>query len=547
MENIDKNINKASPNKKLLLLKKINIKQYPELSKKLNQYFWDTDKYFQTKYKDFHIVVGNKKNQKTKTPLGNKRKVERRKTRKFINISINSNDKDKVYLNDSKAGTSRFDRKRGLSKNVKETGLKIGQKYINDLELEDLFNAFKTVQNINKKRATNFALPKDYVDKNSPIIATKTTINFNKFLYERKNTINNMEYKNCSDNEGKGGIESGKNIFKKNTSKVNNMNSIINNEYSKTFSNVISNNNLKKEINDNIKDSSSKNINFCSISKISSTNENVKINNNANILNHNPLYLLDINITDKKSKTANNFYYLNKAEEKNIISRKNLIRRQNQFLLDSKEGDYLTSHEASKKYYAKILANQEQALSKKTKDQLKINNFYNTLLRKTNKSKESLLMTNIDLYRIRNELKDKFDKLNSKLEPEHLYNWVKDLREDSRLKTDDNNVNTNYYNIRDPFSKTMINSLNNKYIFKKKNMKYYRVLMDEAKKINNNFEGLYIKGKNLLKTEYEHVKLLKNKKIINNYEMYLPSSDVEDILFTDKKYSNRIKDSNVNK
>ena len=146
---------------------------------------------------------------------------------------------------------------------------------------------------------------------------------------------------------------------------------------------------------------------------MSLTNENVKINNNTNILHHNPLNLLDINIMDKKSKTTNNFYYLNKAEEKNITSRNNLIRRQNQFLSDSKEGDYFISHEASKKYYAKILANQEQTLSKKTKDQLKINNFYNTLLRKTHKSKENLLMTNIDSYRIRNELKDKFDKLNS--------------------------------------------------------------------------------------------------------------------------------------
>ena len=51
-------------------------------------------------------------------------------------------------------------------------------------------------------------------------------------------------------------------------------------------------------------------------------------------------------------------------------------------------------------------------------------------------------------------------------------------------------------------------------------------------------EGLYIKGKNLLKIEYDQIKPIKNKKIRNNYKMYLPSADIEDILFTDQKYIN---------
>ena len=69
-------------------------------------------------------------------------------------------------------------------------------------------------------------------------------------------------------------------------------------------------------------------------------------------------------------------------------------------------------------------------------------------------------------------------------------------------------------------------------------MKYFKNLIDESNNMNNNLEGLYIKGKNLLKIEYDQVKSIKNKKIINNYEMYLPSADVEDILFTDQKYIN---------
>ena len=69
-------------------------------------------------------------------------------------------------------------------------------------------------------------------------------------------------------------------------------------------------------------------------------------------------------------------------------------------------------------------------------------------------------------------------------------------------------------------------------------MKYYKNLIEENNNINKNLEGLFIKGKNLLKMEYEQFKSFKSRKIINNYELYLPTSDVEDIIFIDKKYSN---------
>ena len=81
-------------------------------------------------------------------------------------------------------------------------------------------------------------------------------------------------------------------------------------------------------------------------------------------------------------------------------------------------------------------------------------------------------MTNFNSYRIRNELKDKFTNLNSKLEPEHNYNWAKDLREESKMiQTHDNN--TNNYSIRDPFNKTVYNSIKNISLGKKKHMNYF--------------------------------------------------------------------------
>ena len=41
--------------------------------------------------------------------------------------------------------------------------------------------------------------------------------------------------------------------------------------------------------------------------------------------------------------------------------------------------------------------------------------------------------------------------------------------------------------------------------------------------------------------EYEQFKNNKNRKIINNYETYLPSAEVEDIIFIDNKNIKKIK------
>ena len=70
-------------------------------------------------------------------------------------------------------------------------------------------------------------------------------------------------------------------------------------------------------------------------------------------------------------------------------------------------------------------------------------------------------------------------------------------------------------------------------------MKYYKNLIEENENINKNLEGLFIKGRNLLKMEYDQFKSIKNRKILNNYEIYLPSSDVDDIIFIDKKYAKK--------
>ena len=48
---------------------------------------------------------------------------------------------------------------------MKDSSLKIGQKYINENELEDLFNKFKIVERINKTKIRDFVTVKDLIEK----------------------------------------------------------------------------------------------------------------------------------------------------------------------------------------------------------------------------------------------------------------------------------------------------------------------------------------------------------------------------------------------
>jgi len=532
---------------KLLILKKIKLNKYPIFSKNLKEFFWNRDKYFQPKYKDHYIVVGNKDNTKSKTNSIIKRKVNRRQTRRNVTLTVST---DKRNLNESRrcsiSDTTRIERRKGsIIKNVKETGLKVGQKYINDYELEELFNMFEKVQNMNKQKVDNFIMAKEYIDNNSLILRTKTS----KFIPQIKKSQNQIIKKESETLPDMGSSQNLKKVsFQKNNS---NSNINLNIDYYKTTSTFSSLYNLKdgkdsKEENDNyisnVNDTQNNNNIFCSISKINTLNS--------------PINNYRTPSRDHKFRTAKNFFRFKTLHDKRIISRNNMIKKQNQFLSECKE-DNSIPNKSQKKIFAELLANQEQAILKIKKNNLKTNSLCKTLSEKTHRNKESLLINNTDSYRVKNELKNKFRFLNTKLAPEYLYNWTKDLRKDVQINkskkikinlnlySDDENdahkETIDSYNIRSPYNKTMYNISTKRSFGKKKDMKYFRNLIDETNNINKNYEGLYVKGKNLLSLEYEQTKNLKNKKVINNYEMYLPSSDTEDIVFTDKKYKKKTK------
>jgi len=514
------NIKNNEYKSKLLFIRRINLNKNQKIQKDIDRFFWDAGIYFKKDYDEFDIILGKKQNKKEVIPsyftTYGKRRNKKTSTIKVTANSSQSNDKK---INDSKltmnSNISRFGgggRRGGLSKNNKDSGLKVGQKYITESELEDLFQAFCLVQKKNKKKSSNFIMAKEYIDNNI-LMSNKIFSNFGKMNESRKNQVFGFnkilpELSNTYDS---------KTITKfKNTSNLNS-------DYNKSIISTMTTNIFKDS----------------------------KDENKNNIINHRNAKKFKMSAfmkdfldkemklsEDKKYKTTSNFFDKEYLEElKKVKNRNKLVKRQNQFLLEKKEG-LNSAKKATNDYFAKLLADQEQVMVNTKKMKSKKRKLLQFISTRIKKKEKNMLLKDIESYRVQNELKNKFCLLGDKLEPEHNYCWKKDLRGDLYIHKKNEN-NPNYFNIRNPYNKTLSISFSDKNLTKKKYVKYYKNLIEENNNINKNLEGLCIKGKNLLKMEYDQFKSLKSRKIINNYELYLPSSDVDDIIFVDKKFPNK--------
>ena len=497
--------NKNNNNKtKHFFLRRISLNKHENMEKDLNNFFWDINKYFQKNYDKFDIILGNKNNKNKIIPsfltTSIKKRLKRGSALDFNNNNSHSHEKknneSKMTIN---SNTSRFGGKR-LMKNNKESGLKVGQKYITESELEEIFKAFCSIHKMNKKKSNNFIMAKDYIDNNI-LMTNKTFSNFGKYIENKKSQLN-----------------------MNNRILPNNISS-FNNDYNKSISSLMTIGNLKDKKEDNKNDF---------------INSNVSSKLKANIFKNDVLGKANDTINDKKYKTMNNFYHNeNILDSLRLKTRNKLVKRQIQYIKAKKELEKKEkgNNKAINDHYAKLLADQEQVMMNIEKMKSKKNKILKFISQKAKKNEGNLLFKDLESYRIQNELKDKFCDLGEKLEPEHNYSWLKDLRGNLYIhKKNENNLN--YFNIRDPYKRTITVSFSDKNLAKKEFMKYYKNLVEENYNINKNFEGLCVGGRNLLKMEYEQFKNIKNRKILNNYEQYLPSSDVEDVVFVDKKYSN---------
>ena len=466
--------------KRQLFVKKIKLSNYPELLKKYKDFFNNDINYFNNKLKNKYIVVGKIKYNNDKEEIIAKTKNSKGKYKKYlINNSKFSN--SRIINDDSSLGE-----KKTLTKYIKDSTLKVGQQYIDENNLEDLFNKFKTVKAINRKKTRNFITVKDLIENKIKINYIKNH-NKKENLVKTENNENNAKFCKPSDN----------------------------NEYNKTISTSFSIPNLKMHCLNN-----------------SNSIKNILINNN----NYNSGYSSYKNIflpkgpindktIDKKYLTTTNFYEENKKQflKGKIKKRNKIINMQNQFLLKDKSNNcYINKVE--KKYFAELLANQEQTLLKSSKTQIKFDNLINKISKKINKPKNDLLIFNTDNYRIKYELLNNFQIFNKHKGPEHYYNWYDDLRSLSSSNLNDKNK---IYSIRNPLHNEKKYQINKKIV----SLKNLKNIINDVNRKSTNCKGLIVKGRDLLELEYDNVKSLKSKKKINNFESYLPTAYIEDKLF----------------
>ena len=191
-----KNIYPNNKFRKEYLLRKININQYPKMKKNLKMFFNDCNKYFQTKYGDKYILVGKKniKNNIIKliNPLDESINQKKIKGKKYIKrmtlkkaLTLKKN-KDVLNCSPNKKTNKIVEKKKNFTIS-EENALKQGQRFIEDKEVDALFDLFKKVRTINKNRIDKFVTLRELLEKNknTPFSIHKTNKNITK-----KNNIN---------------------------------------------------------------------------------------------------------------------------------------------------------------------------------------------------------------------------------------------------------------------------------------------------------------------------------------------------------------------
>lgn len=484
------------PNKKVrkeYFLKKINLAKYPTIKKNLKIFFNDYNKYFQTTYEDKYIIVG-KKNKIDKIKLLNpfseninQKKIKSKKYIKRMTL------KKALTLKSSKDGSNTPNQKANKTEEKKknftiseENALKQGQRFIEDKEVDTLFDLFKEVRRINKNRIDKFVTLKELIEKNKniPFSFHKTTRNFNKKNYINLKTENNKKILYSVDKKNKKEM------------KMNNENSISNKDI------IIDKDNL---INDN------------DYYKTTSTRFTGSFRDELN--NKNGLFS-----TKSNESNNNSNYKLKTLIPKEIKERKRLIKSQEQYI-SQEIGETL------KNKFACILSLQENTLllNNNIKNmQAHINNYLSSKLKN---SKKKILLLQDDNYRSKLETRIKLSNLYKKLNPDKLYNWYKDLHcSENFFKSYENlpDVETirNPQNIKFSTPKNKLLE-KNEYLEKTFPKRVLIKIAKDFKNAQNNFDTLCVNGVNLLKFENDIFKKLKGRKIINDFERLMTPKEIK--------------------
>ena len=472
-------------------LKKINLKNYPKLKKNLEIFFNDSKKYFDTSYENKYIIVGKKNNIKNNKKLttvltesmNNKNKSKNFKLLRRMSLikgsvlRASNDSSNKSNSKNSKNSKNITEEKRKAFTNVEENALKPGQRFIDDKEVDKIFNLFKEVRRINNNKINNFVTLNELNETKSKNnfkfrkIINRNIINLKKSV--SKKIINSVDKKNKKD-------------FKKNN------NFLLNKDHELDLEN-----NLVNEI-DFYKTIST---GFTGIFKDELSNSNI----------------MNVDNNDNNNKIKNN-------NTKKIKERLKLIEKQNQYIeneLDKVVRDKLSN----------ILAFQERTFmihNKYKNFQSKLNKYLSSKIRRP-KNKNLLLQEN---FRPNLEVKFRLNNFQKKLHADGIYDWYKDLHSsdkfliiDERLPTVERIRNPNTIKFFSPIKNKILED--NEYLKKIIPKKALRNFSKDYRNIQNNYDSLSINGVNLLEFENNIFKKLKGRKIINDFERLMSPSSIK--------------------
>jgi hypothetical protein len=471
-------------------LKKINIEDFPKMKKNLDIFFNDSKKYFDTSYEDKYIIIGKKSDKKNKKKLNASLKdsinskiksknmnILRRMSLYKSNILKSSNDSsNKSNIRSSKIIT---EEKKKVFINFEENALKPGQRFIDDKEVENLFNLYKEVRRINKDKTNNFVTVKELNESKN-----KSHISFLKSSINLAN-YNVMNLKKQSSKKLFNRIEKKKKEIKRLNdlllSKENNLDLDNNPSVEKKFYKTVSTGfNLKDDL-------------------------SIK-NNNLNM--------------DEIQKNK-----LKSSDIKKIKERQKMKEKQKQYI----ENEY---DKVVKNKLSEILALQERTFMAQNRNNIYRCRLNKYLSSKIKRPKNKHLLLQEENYRPNLEMKIKLNNYYKKLNPDEIYDWYKDLHSSGKFEISDEYLPIVEI-IRNPNTMKFFTPIKNKifedndYIKKIIPKNSLKKFSKDYQNIQNNFDSLSVKGVNLLTFENGIFKKLKGRKIINDFERLMSPSSMK--------------------
>lgn len=474
------------------ILKKINLVDYPKMEKNLNCFFNDVNKYFETSFDENYIIVGKKRKIKYNTPSSSIENIGKNKNRKYVRrMSIS---KGNILKSSGESQSYSFHNQKSLSKNItedkkktftsqEESALKPGQRFIEDREVENIFNNFKEMKKNNKNKNESYSTLK--------------------YQNELKNNYFNFRKSLSS-------IKKNNNIII-NLKKTNNTNNKIYNSVKKEKKNILLSSKKSQFNFDESKDATNDIINYRTYSNFSpSLKDDLSTKNNHRTV--------DFNNTNNTNSNKLKKEISNRLRENEI-----LIKKQNQYL--SKEISTIF-----KDKMAHILALQEKTFLSQNRNQNIQTQINNYILSKTKKPKNKLLMIQDENYRPNVEMKMKLSKLKMKLNPDKGYDWFKDLHSIKNNLSEEGHLPTEE-TIRNPKIMKTFTPMKffekNEYMRKVFPRNHLRKINNDLKNIYKNYDSLYVEGVDLLKFETDIFKKLKGRKIMNDYERLMSPSKIK--------------------